>query len=781
MVSKQNTHSKKLGRPIQILFLCYLGFIFVLSGLFFYLMWRQTKAEVETELAYQNQLALRSTESIFNYFESALDVVGRRLAELDQQNKINESYQLIQQINAINEGMAGFGLARTDGQLLIVSNLNPDQSLPNLLDNPANVESFQTTLDRPGLHPGRTYYMETLGTWVIPVRLALRNPNEITRYVMTAGLNIMGGNTAWQTVHWSEKTLFQVIRNQDGYIQFQNPIAPTLEYEDIYNQPIPAAQMEWLRTKTPTTHDTTSTYWNVSWSMTAARNVSTPQVVNVTYLPAYDLYLVVSQPMYLVWQRWLINVQINVIVMTLLIGLSVLVYFYVRQLQSQVQTDWIYHATHDLLTGLPNRLFLSDYLEQVIAQAQQQGSLVGIFFIDLDHFKRVNDSFGHDMGDKLLQDVGQRLRMTFEPQIMVARQGGDEFIVVSAPTNDHEGIEDIARQVIQQFREPFLIQQESITITPSIGVSIFPIDAQKSFDLLRHADTALYNSKDNQRGMYLFYNEGMNQVVQRRFQVENALRCAVERKELQVYYQPKIDIIQGQVVGCEALVRWFHEELGQVSPAEFIPIAEDIGVIDQIGAFVLQTACDHWATFQTMLGHEFRLSVNVSAKQLLNTNVVELVQAAIAFYQVPPHALVIEITESVFIHDFLHTRKLLQRLSSLGVSISIDDFGTGYSSLSYLNRLPVSELKIDRSFIRDILVDENDAKLAQSIINLGLMMGVEVIAEGVETAAQAELLQAYHCRYIQGYYISCPLSFKEFQEFLIKHSCSLDYDRIPLT
>ncbi len=622
--------------------------------------------------------------------------------------------------------------------------------------------------------------MEALGTWVIPVRLALRNPNQQTRYVMTAGLNIMGGNTAWQTVHWSDQTLFQVIRNKDGYIQFQNPIAPTLNYEDIYNQPISAPQLEWLRAQTPTTYDTTKTYWDVSWSTTDS-NVRIPQVVNVTYLHAYDLYLVISQPMHLVWQRWLTNVQVNLIVMTLLIGLSVLVYLYVRQLQSQVQTDWLYHATHDLLTGLPNRLFLSDYLEQVITKAQQDNTLVGIFFIDLDHFKRVNDSFGHNVGDKLLQDVSQRLRMTFDPQIMVARQGGDEFIVVSAPMHDHEGIEDIARQVLQQFREPFLIQQESITITPSIGVSIFPIDGQKSFDLLRHADTALYNSKDTQRGMYLFYNEGMNQVVQRRFQVENALRHAVERGEIYVYYQPKIDIVQGQVVGCEALVRWFHGELGHVSPEEFIPIAEDIGVIDQIGAFVLKTACAHWTTFQTMLGYEFRLSVNVSAKQLLNTNVVELVQDAIASYNIPSHALVIEITESVFIHDFLHTRQLLQRLSSLGVSISIDDFGTGYSSLSYLNRLPVSELKIDRSFIRDVLVDENDAKLAQSIINLGLTMGVEVVAEGVETAAQAELLQAYHCRYIQGYYISRPIPFEAFQSFLKQHSCSIDYNNIPLT
>jgi diguanylate cyclase (GGDEF)-like protein/PAS domain S-box-containing protein len=429
--------------------------------------------------------------------------------------------------------------------------------------------------------------------------------------------------------------------------------------------------------------------------------------------------------------------------------------------------DRVVHlAQYDALTDLPNRVLLTDRLGQVIKAAQRDGSKVAVVFADLDRFKEVNDSLGHDAGDVLLQTVAQRLSEALRAEDTVARMGGDEFVVVLQDLRLAEDAAVIAQKLLESLIEPVMLEGQEITVTASMGISVFPDDAANVQDMLRNADTAMYVAKGAGRNAYRFYTGDMNQRALEMLSVENALRRALERRELELHYQPQIDIASGALVGAEALIRWNHPDRGLVMPGAFISIAEERGLIIPIGNWVMEEAARQVAVWEKALGQSLPVAVNVSSLQFHQKAFADRVAKAVRDNGIAPDRLELELTESIVMKDTEATIALLKRLREMGLRMSIDDFGTGYSSLNYLRRFPIDKIKIDQSFVREMDQAAEAVRLVGGIIALAKSLGLKVIAEGVETRAQLDLLRAHGCHEAQGYLFGRALPIVAFEKLV---------------
>jgi diguanylate cyclase (GGDEF)-like protein/PAS domain S-box-containing protein len=423
-------------------------------------------------------------------------------------------------------------------------------------------------------------------------------------------------------------------------------------------------------------------------------------------------------------------------------------------------------AQHDALTGLPNRSLLQDRLSQAVAYANRTALPVWVMLIDLDRFKFVNDSMGHKAGDVLLMTIAARLRSALRDTDTVARLSGDEFVVILAEHPDQKLSPDIVQRVMDSVARPVMLGSNEFFVTCSVGVAIYPQHDAPADSLIEHADIAMYRAKKLGRNNFQFYTPLMNEEALERVKIESALRNALERREFVLHYQPQVHLGSGEIVGMEALIRWRHPQLGMVAPNRFIGVAEETGLIVEIGAWVMRTACaQNMAWQQAGLGN-LRVAVNLSARQFGDIDLVPSLEAVLADTGLAPALLEIELTESLFMSDITPAVETLHRIKALGVNLSIDDFGTGYSSLSYLSRFPIDVLKIDRSFVSDIGKDANDAAIVASIITLAHNLKLAVIAEGVETIEQLDYLRRQGCDEMQGYYFSRPLPADEFEQLL---------------
>lgn len=431
-----------------------------------------------------------------------------------------------------------------------------------------------------------------------------------------------------------------------------------------------------------------------------------------------------------------------------------------------------YMVQHDALTGLPNRLLLTDRLNMALAQAERSGKRLALMFMDLDRFKNVNDVFGHDGGDMILQEVARRLRGAVRASDTVSRQGGDEFLVVLPEIDGDEDAARVAEKLIAAVLEPYELQGTEVVLGASIGIVCYPDNGREVESLLRNADVAMYAAKDQGRGRYQFYSTEMNARAHERMLLEGDLRHALERGELFLAYQPQLNLLTGKVVGLEALMRWQHPQRGVVSPAQFIPIAEDSGLIMPIGAWAMATACRQHAEWLAAGLIEGTMAVNVSALQFRQNDFVAAVSRVLESTGLPPENLEIEVTESVVMRGVDEVREKLDALDRLGVKLAIDDFGTGYSSLSYLKQFPLDRLKVDQSFTRGLPEDRESAAIVQAIIGLARSLGLDVLAEGIETEGQAEHLRAMFCDAGQGYLYARPMDGKACAEFLRNTSYS---------
>lgn len=420
-------------------------------------------------------------------------------------------------------------------------------------------------------------------------------------------------------------------------------------------------------------------------------------------------------------------------------------------------------ATHDELTGLPNRNLLMDRLNQAFANADRSGHSVALMFIDLDQFKSVNDSIGHDVGDLLLKEVACRMSGVVRAQDTVARQGGDEFLVILPDLPNPSLASIVAEKLIAAISQPFEIQGHSLHVGASVGIAAYPRDAKDSGTLLKYADTAMYGVKTAGRNSYRFFSPDMHESSVEHQVIAGALHYALERQEMSVAYQPLVNVKSGKTIGMEALLRWNNPKLGSVSPMKFIPIAEDSGLIVPIGEWVIRDACRTIAEWKSKGIEVPRIAINLSARQFRLKTLVEDISRILKETGTDPRRIGLEITESMLIENVEQAVETLEKLSSLGFEVSIDDFGTGYSSLSYLKRFPVRKLKIDRSFVNDIVTDPDDVVIVKSIVDLAHNLGLRVVAEGVENDAQLEMLRDMGCDCAQGYLFSRPISSDEME------------------
>jgi diguanylate cyclase (GGDEF)-like protein/PAS domain S-box-containing protein len=422
-------------------------------------------------------------------------------------------------------------------------------------------------------------------------------------------------------------------------------------------------------------------------------------------------------------------------------------------------------AHFDVLTGLPNRALLSDRIHHDLSMAQRSHGHLALLFLDLDHFKNVNDTLGHRVGDELLVEVGRRLKSVVRGEDTVSRLGGDEFVLV-LPDTDADGAAHVAGKLLEAVAQPCLIEQHELFITPSIGITIYPGDGD-NFDVLsQRADVAMYRAKRDGRNSYRFFTPEMQARSARTLQLENALRHALERGQLQLHYQPQMSLQDGRIIGAEALLRWQHPELGLISPAEFIPIAEDSGQILQIGEWVLRSALNQLKTWIDSGLAPMTMAVNLSAVQFRHLSLPDLVARILDEIQLPPQLLELELTEGVAMDDPLAAIAVMDVMHERGIRMSIDDFGTGYSSLSYLKRFQIYKLKIDQSFVRDITEDPEDKAIVGAIISLASSLGMLTIAEGVETEGQLAFLREKGCNEVQGYHFSKALAAEQFEQFV---------------
>lgn len=429
-----------------------------------------------------------------------------------------------------------------------------------------------------------------------------------------------------------------------------------------------------------------------------------------------------------------------------------------------------YLAHFDPLTNLLNRFSLESRLDQVLLSAQRKGEQIAVMFIDMDRFKDINDSLSHNIGDQFLIEIARRLRKTVRKSDIVARLGGDEFIIVLTDIGTDLVTVHIAENVLQVLSEPYLIEGHELHSSSSIGISLYPFDGTTPEQLMKGADTAMFHAKENGRNNFQFFSAPMTTRAENRIHLEADLRIALEEQQFELYYQPQISTTEQTLCGVEALIRWKHPQRGMVSPIEFIPMAEECGLIEPLGEWVFDQACRQVAEWQQQQHPEIRMSVNLSAQQLKSSELLAMVKNTLDKYHLDGNVIELEITESVAMENPEKAIKTLTELRALGILLAIDDFGTGYSSLAYLKRLPIHTLKIDREFIRDIETDPNDASISAATIALAHSMGLKVIAEGVETEGQKNMLVEKQCDILQGYLYGKPMPANELVKFWLSES-----------
>lgn len=469
------------------------------------------------------------------------------------------------------------------------------------------------------------------------------------------------------------------------------------------------------------------------------------------------------------------GVLTTLVIALLSLGLSRLISRRFERFQARINADFDdlqetkdqmeYMALHDALTGLPNRTLLHDHIRTGITRSKDTGQQLAVMFVDLDDFKKINDLHGHSAGDKLLACIGQQFKTLLDPHDLVARFGGDEFIFCFPNLHNLKAAQQKVEAIRHVFKNPFSIDGKVLFTSCTVGVSMFPADGEEPEDLIAKADIVLYKSKARQKGDVLFFDHTINQQVKHDFLLEQELRGALDRKEFYVVYQPQVYAATGQLHGVEALLRWNSAVLGQVPPDEFIPVAEEIGIIDALGDFVLDSACHEiGALFPPTTPHSISLSVNLSPLQLTSPVFSHHLEQTLLRHHWPASLITLEITESVLIDDLPKVTPLIEALCAKGFSVSLDDFGTGYSSLSYLSHLPINEIKIDKLFVSKMLSTQQSDSLVKAVIAIASSSHMRVVAEGVETELQQETLMRYGCDLLQGYFIDKPLSAQQLKQ-----------------
>lgn len=751
----------QLKRNIWTIYFIFLLGSIVLAGVIASYRWQGVVNEYKQQHIHRAEQVASAIHAVFVSQEMLLDVLGQQLLREHTDLTHPQSPKLLDDLLLVNPWVSGFGLARPDGKLVLVNSAQDKSLLPNLATQESSRDSFRQTLSSYSMVVGRTYYLKAMSEWGIPIRKALRDNDGNVLAVMTAGIRIRGASKIFEKdLHYGATDEVNLIRGSDFYLQYHSSNANNLD--TIYQKPLSdttldngfSALMEAANTDFAGIRQLTG-----ALAYTVER-YGKQRIEATLYDSRYDLWVSSSVDFNDVVVEFIPTLMTYAAIF-LVVQLMILFLFRSIAAADKKTRDHLeYQAAHDVLTALPNRYFLVDRTSHLIDIGVERFSLL---FIDIDNFKGINDNFGHDVGDQVLQDLAQRLNSIIDKSELLARLGGDEFVVITTKYDEQE-LKACAENIIASLGKVFSVRNMQFHLGASIGIARYPQHGDSLNALLRAADIAMYEAKKDKNSVVIYRDE-IEDTYLRHNRIEQLLRLARHRNELFMVYQPQVDQA-GTLVGVEALVRWNNAELGFVPPDQFIAVAETSGLMTELGNFIIERSLQDIRQVQDALAQHFNLSLNISVRQLLQPGFVEMLGDMIQRYRFSPHEIVLEITENLFIEDMNNVGSVIFTLRDRGFNISLDDFGTGYSSLSVLQKLPIDELKVDKSFVDDIHHDEKARKMIKNIIAIGKNYGMSVLAEGVETEQQACMLNTFGCDYYQGYWFSKPLDVEALCHFV---------------
>ena len=730
-----------------------------LTVLGFY-QWHTVKKDADTELRYLNDVSFTSTRAMLDYQKSIFDRLSEEVLAHDLSNDLENLRKTIDRVLKYSPEIVAFMIRDPAGQLIMASSeLAAVDNLTNLLSDPLTQRNFQRTLeqDRPVI--GSNRFIPQFNKQVIAVHHAVRKNGKVIA-VLTSAIEHSIDRYAWNNSQLTSGTILQIFR--DDYHFIYSPRPQYKKDPKEYLIPIPTEMVDYfigqLRLQAGVSPEELRNEGKLI-SVNALFEPGMDALFTIRYEPYYRYFTLTSTERSSLYAEFfpLLGWQIAMLVFFQLLLFMIFKLFNLEQKKAQNRLR--FQANHDPLTGLPNRYYLASHFDSWVQSCQGKFALL---FIDLDNFKVINDHYGHSTGDKILIEVARRIEAQFKD--LNIRHGGDEFVIF-IPEIDRVFLLQLANNFINDLMQPIAAGSTDFSVTSSIGIVCAPNNGSELEVLLSKADIAMYEAKKHRNEAFLFSDE-LEQRSAYNTAIERELRSAIERDELSMVYQPQVDTNSGKTIGVEALVRWNNRQLGNVPPCDFIPIAESIGIMNELGQFITFRAIDEVEEVCLQTG-PMRLSINVSVQQLLTDGFFEFFQGEIERRANDDLSLMLEVTESMFIEDLQLAVFVLQRFSDIGVEISLDDFGTGFSSLSLLANLPIDELKIDKSFIDKILTDEKAKRLVHTIISIGKDLQLTTIAEGVEEYSQLAILQDFNCDLIQGYYYSKPLSKTDLLAFLL--------------
>ena len=722
--------------------------------------WRETLSDETAHQLSRAELISQSVHSLFRTQELVLDVVGRELLDSGEPLEERREMPLLDNILSVNPALVGFGLARPDGTLVRISTNMDTSRLPNLLENPSTAEGFRQALESDVMVVGRTYYMDALGAWLIPIRKALRADDGSVVAVMTAGLEIGAeGSVLGQDLHDGPEDSVILFREADKYVQVMSREGATPERYSalqINEERLSAQRRDFEERTGKTMADIMASPEAVYFHMTRDQR---DYLIASTFDARYQIWTVSETRFAPLYRDFMGTLVTYVIGFVLGAWLLYLLFRVIDRAEGERREELLYRARHDDLTGLLNRAGLLDRLEGRLSQARPFSLVV----INIDNFSGINDRFGLEYGDHTLVEFGQRLERLAERHDDLARLGSDEFAIVTPNTNI-PSLTDACRALVEDLAQIFEVGGLRLQVGASVGVARYPEDGDSLSKLIRSAHLALYEAKQS-RNAVCVYKAEMETAYLRRLNVEQRLRYGLASHALYMVYQPQVNDA-GETIGLEALVRWQDEELGFVSPAEFVDVAEKSGLMIPLGNFVLDTSLREFRQLIDKVQLPLDLAINISVIQFCQPGFVDTVLNALKTHDVSPSSLVLEITETLFMGNFGQVLQTICDLRSHGIRLAMDDFGTGYSSLSLLRQLPLDELKIDKSFVDGIVEDEKVANMVRSIVAIARSHNMSLIAEGVEEQAQAQALIKMGCLRFQGYCFSRPVAMADIRQML---------------
>ncbi len=741
---------------MSILFMSYIS----------YNTYTSVRDRYQTQVHHYTEIIAAAVSSDIQKHDMLLTVLGNQLLRNNNYKDLNKTKIILDNLLEQNSYLAGFGLLDINGNMIAASSNITNIERINVLKNKKTHDGFKKTLTSKNIIVGRTYFFKAANKWIIPLRKVIVNEDGVVLGVMTTGLVNDKNTNFLDTLTLSKDKSISIVRDFDNenkmYRQYMSS-SRILSLDTLYNTPISDEVYNSANSAIEDKYNYKLSKLRVNNKTVSIEFVDTHHkkiIAGMTYNKKYNLWILVHGDASKIWSEFLELALIYAIIFILSFIVIFILFKNIALYDRRKKAELVYQAQHDALTGLPNRTYMYKHMKDWQAENIEK---YNVLYLDLDNFKNINDKFGHTVGDALLVEVAHRLKSFFNENDMLIRQGGDEFIVLRESQKE-DSVDKCLTALIEQVSKVYYIEGKEFRIGLSVGLSQYPTDASSIEKLLSLADTAMYEAK-KRKNSFCTFSEDMRHESIIKSDIEHELRGAIENSELWMVYQPQINA-DGTLYGLEALVRWNNKKLGFVGPDKFISIAESTGLIREIGEFVILTSLREIQKVKSDLNLEFSLSVNISIVQLMEDDFLVNILKQIEAEKFNKNRLTLEITESLSIEDIDAVLPVLHAIREEGVKISLDDFGTGYSSLSVLKNLPINELKIDKSFVDEVLYDKSEKALIQSIINIGKSFGMKTLAEGVESLSQVELLREFNCDIFQGYYFSKPLNKDDLVEYL---------------